>query len=217
MGKYEVLGHFLRNSNTDTLELSFDEIENILGFPLPKSAYKYQPWWANDENHVQARDGWMSAGYKSESVDVIRHRINFQKINDTKVIRDDQHTLLKEFNPRTFERHAQHHMSQFFKKKLTPRKKEYWPKLFDMVSEDYDVVGDAKFLSMVRDKYIPSAKLSVISEHVWMLEKINSSVKFLVFGNDENVPKIWLKRYGSFVDSINFYYLNEKGNIIILK
>ncbi|MFQ5910649.1 MAG: hypothetical protein ACE5IJ_08025 [Thermoplasmata archaeon] len=62
------------------------------------------------------------------------------------------------------------------------------PKVLDMVSRDHSVVGDAKYFSMVRRRYLHSAKLSVVAEHVWLLEKTGARLKFLVFGNNPRVP-----------------------------
>jgi len=69
---------------------------------------------------------------------------------------------------------------------------------------------------MVRGKKLPPAKFSVISEHVWMLEKIDAETKFLVFGNDKRVPLEWLKRYGIFNNTVSFYYLSDNGKLELL-
>ena len=50
--------------------LSFEKIEMILGFKLPKSAYKYSAWWSNHiGSHTQAHS-WIDAGYKTQSVEL---------------------------------------------------------------------------------------------------------------------------------------------------
>jgi hypothetical protein len=55
--KYDPLKDYLqRISSSKTL--SFAEIEQILGLELPKSAYLYEAWWANDKTHVQA-NSWL--------------------------------------------------------------------------------------------------------------------------------------------------------------
>lgn len=65
MPKYDPLSGHLRRQRQDELELSFAEIERILGAMLPKSATRPQ-WWANttdpDTSHVQ-RKAWRDAGY----------------------------------------------------------------------------------------------------------------------------------------------------------
>lgn len=48
MSKYTPLADYLRNQITRRLSLTFRQIEGILGRPLPSSAYKHRPWWANE-------------------------------------------------------------------------------------------------------------------------------------------------------------------------
>lgn len=101
-------------------------------------------------------------------------------------------------------------MSEYFKTPLTKGKLQGLPKVFDMVDRDGEVAGDAKYLSMVRGERIPPAKFSVISEYVWLLEKTSATHKFLVFGNDRRVPEGWLRRYGSLVRDVVFFFLDEQ-------
>ena len=224
MGKYAILGQYLGELEEGLKTLSFSEVEELLGFLLPMSAKKHRPWWANDKTHVQAFDGWLSVGWKAESVNLTREIVTFRKFMKSKPARTMQtlqrasYEILKDkiLTPRAFENFARFHMSVFFEEELRPRKRGGWPKLFDMVSEDYRIVGDAKYMSMVRGKRLPPAKFSVIAEHVWLLEKIDASTKFLVFGNDKRVSEKWLKRYGNFVNLVRFYFLTENGELIRL-
>ncbi|WP_106640171.1 DUF7662 domain-containing protein [Allosphingosinicella vermicomposti] len=64
MPKYDPLERYLRRKGGAELELSFADIERIIGGMLPNSAVRPQ-WWANegaDSRHVQARS-WRGAGY----------------------------------------------------------------------------------------------------------------------------------------------------------
>ena len=64
MAKYDPLLLYLRRQKVDALELSFREIENMIGGLLPKSAGQLQ-WWANadaDARAIQCR-AWLDAGY----------------------------------------------------------------------------------------------------------------------------------------------------------
>lgn len=65
MAKYDPLEAHLARRREDEFELSFEEVEWIVGDALPASASRPQ-WWANEtslENgHVQSRS-WRSAGY----------------------------------------------------------------------------------------------------------------------------------------------------------
>jgi hypothetical protein len=77
MTKYEPLAAFLRSRDAGKQELDFEEVKTILGFDLPKSAYKHPAWWSNDETtHSQAR-AWLSAGWKTADLDLAGGRVTF--------------------------------------------------------------------------------------------------------------------------------------------
>ena len=65
MGKYDPLRLYLRRKGKAEIDLSFADIERIIGGMLPKSAARPQ-WWANEEpassRHVQML-AWRNAGY----------------------------------------------------------------------------------------------------------------------------------------------------------
>jgi hypothetical protein len=72
-GKYAPLERYLAASGKNTVELTFQEIEDILGFKLPDSAYKHSPWWSNG-GHSQA-NAWLGAGYA-----VARHKLGVRVV-----------------------------------------------------------------------------------------------------------------------------------------
>jgi hypothetical protein len=37
--------------------------------------------------------------------------------------------------------------------------------------------------------------------------------RFLVFGNQREVPELWLKKYHTLVDDVGFYFLDEGGRL----
>jgi hypothetical protein len=82
-GKYNPLEKYLRDlpENQRKVTLSFEEIERIINTKLPPSAYGYQQWWENEKegNHVNAR-AWANAGWKVESVDFNRKRVNLVRV-----------------------------------------------------------------------------------------------------------------------------------------
>jgi hypothetical protein len=51
----------------------------------------------------------------------------------------------------------------------------------------------------------------IVDKHVWLLEKTGALAKFLVFGNDRQVPELWLKRFGKPVSGVAFYFLADDG------
>jgi hypothetical protein len=118
--------------------------------------------------------------------------------------------------PRAFEQLAQRVMSAHFGVPLAPGEVSDVPKRFDLVSPARDIVGDAKYFSLVRGQRLPPAKFSVIAEHVWLLEKTGARVTFLVFGNDREVPVLWLRRYRTLASGVAFYFLTAEGALELL-
>jgi hypothetical protein len=216
MSKYGNFARFLGSRDTDRVRLSFSEIEEILRFPLPASARKYRAWWANDRSHVEAASGWMNLGWKVASVDLSAATVTFEKLRDegadravaTETRRAGTRVLGAVKNAYDFEALARRLMSSRYGVALEAGVVPPVPKMFDLVSRDGEVVGDAKWYTMVRGRSIPPAKFSVIAEHVWMLQHLEARERFLVFGNDRRVPVEWLKRYGELAGSVQFYFLH---------
>jgi hypothetical protein len=116
-----------------------------------------------------------------------------------------------------FENHARTRMSQYFGVTLTEKKPMGFPKRFDMVSPDETIVGDAKFLTLVHGQKLPPAKFMEIAGHVWLLEKTEAVRKFLVFGNQQRVAEWWLEKYGGLKTPVEFFFLDDMGNVTDLK
>ena len=82
MSKYQPLADHLSARREPYWRASFDELEAILGFPLPKAAHSSGAWWENspDKPHHNA---WLEPGWEVESVDrtgkaVLFHRQSYQ-------------------------------------------------------------------------------------------------------------------------------------------
>ncbi len=79
MSKYEPLPQFLGSVGGGLHRMSFVEIERILGFKLPKSAYEHEAWWSNNATgHSHAR-AWMKFGWRTEAVDLAARKVTFQR------------------------------------------------------------------------------------------------------------------------------------------
>ena len=77
MSKYTPLNTFLAARKMDEVPMTFTEIENVIGQPLPPAAFKHRPWWSNNPtNNVMTR-AWLDAGYKTERVDMAARRLTF--------------------------------------------------------------------------------------------------------------------------------------------
>ena len=109
---------------------------------------------------------------------------------------------------RKFEKLARGFMSDFqFGVRLLQRKPKGIPKQFDMVSEDEQIIGDAKCYNPRTST--PAGELATISEYIWLLQKTDARAKFLIFGGDVEVPKKWLKNFGipRLIENVQFFFL----------
>lgn len=79
VGKYEPLYHYLRMKSEKIIELTLEQIESIIGFKLPASAFKHRAWWSNDITHSQAK-AWLFAEWGV--VNVSLSQIMFKRIQE---------------------------------------------------------------------------------------------------------------------------------------
>lgn len=74
--KYQQLTEYLLKSKEETECLTYADIEEILGFKLPYSAYRHRPWWANS-GHRHA-ETWTDVGWRTMSFELGKF-ITFKK------------------------------------------------------------------------------------------------------------------------------------------
>ena len=81
MKKYEPLGIFLADipASTDSVTLSFGEIERIIGDELPPSAVRHREWWANQEGGSQAPH-WRAAGFEVDGVNQPNRTVSYRRV-----------------------------------------------------------------------------------------------------------------------------------------
>ena len=119
--------------------------------------------------------------------------------------------------PVTFEALARRVLGDRYGTELSPGILVGIRKRFDYVSADQQVIGDAKYYTLVERERLLSAKFATIAEHVWLLEKSGAPAQFLVFGNDRDVPLRWLERYGALARGVQFFYLSDDGHLEVLQ
>ena len=80
MGKYEPLAKHLKTLVLDEWIAPLNEIEGVLGFPLPPSARRHRSWWGNSYrgNHSQA-EGWVGAGWETRDIDLRNGKVRFER------------------------------------------------------------------------------------------------------------------------------------------
>ena len=81
MSKYSPLTTFLENQSQSIFSITFSEIEQILGFELPKSAGKYPAWWSNNEQNSRHSNSWIHAGWNTEDVSFSKETVWFRRVN----------------------------------------------------------------------------------------------------------------------------------------
>jgi hypothetical protein len=79
MSKYEPLPQFLASVGGSAHRMSFAEIERILGFKLPKSAYEHEAWWSNNATGHSHANAWLKFGWRTEAVDLKGRKVTFQR------------------------------------------------------------------------------------------------------------------------------------------
>lgn len=81
MAKYDPLTTALRATTADSRTFTFSEIDALVG-GLPSSARRYRPWWGNAVDSNGQASGWLSAGWKVDSLDLTNERVIFAKWPD---------------------------------------------------------------------------------------------------------------------------------------
>lgn len=117
-------------------------------------------------------------------------------------------TVTTSESPHSFEERARKVCSHHFGVDLKSAIVEIVPGVshqFDLVSSGVQIVGDAKYFKNIA---VPAAKWSVIAEYVWLLQQIEVAMtKFIVFGQDREVPQRWLQRFRPLAADVDFLFL----------
>ena len=78
MSKYNPLSARLAGHAGPEWRASFAEIEEVLGFPLPKGARAGKAWWRNDGPGPHAK-AWSEGGWEAGDVDHVQGLVTFRK------------------------------------------------------------------------------------------------------------------------------------------
>jgi hypothetical protein len=78
--KYSPLTRYLarRANYTDVANLSFQQIEGIIGDSLPLQAYKAAEWWKNNHTNAQGK-AWLDVGWQVEDVNIEEKTVAFRR------------------------------------------------------------------------------------------------------------------------------------------
>lgn len=82
MSKYDPFATFLKLQPGADIPMTFEEIERVLGFPLPSKAQNHRAWWSNNDSNSRLTKAWRSAGYRAERVDMVARRLVFKRAQE---------------------------------------------------------------------------------------------------------------------------------------
>jgi hypothetical protein len=82
MGKYTRLGEFLRAQRGGEVPMTFAEIERVIGGKLPPNSPQYPAWWSNNPSNNVMTKVWLSAGFRTEQVDVKSRKLVFRRVEE---------------------------------------------------------------------------------------------------------------------------------------
>lgn len=80
MSKYEPLREHLARLEDVVWAAKLDEVEEIIGSNLPKSAREHRTWWANSGGSLVHQNAWLDAGWRVERTDLMRDVIVFRRL-----------------------------------------------------------------------------------------------------------------------------------------
>ena len=78
-GAYEPIAGHLTNTAALTQDLTFAQIEELLGRSLPASARRHRAWWSNATGAQTPSSAWMSAGWLVDTVDLAGGHVRFRR------------------------------------------------------------------------------------------------------------------------------------------
>lgn len=77
--KYSALHHHLRGRADPTVQLTFAQIEDLLGSPLPPSARRGKAFWSNRARAGLQASAWLEAGFRVIRVDLDVGSVTFSR------------------------------------------------------------------------------------------------------------------------------------------
>lgn len=76
---YRPLLKYLDQRFADTVVLTFNEIEDILGFPLPADASRQEQWWVDGGDPPSVQSGAWTKAQRSAAVNLRARSVSFSR------------------------------------------------------------------------------------------------------------------------------------------
>ena len=83
-GRYAALADWLQSQpgKVDQVQLSFNQVEEIIKTDLPASARNHRAWWANDAVGHSHSQLWLEAGWRTTYINLSEGKITFSRIRE---------------------------------------------------------------------------------------------------------------------------------------
>lgn len=83
-GRYAALADWLQSQpgRIDTIQLTFNQVEEIIETDLPASARNHRAWWANDSVGHSHSQLWLEAGWRTTYINLTEGKITFSRIRE---------------------------------------------------------------------------------------------------------------------------------------
>jgi hypothetical protein len=106
------------------------------------------------------------------------------------------------------------HLNETFTKRLVEGAQTNYPYphdlTLDLVNADASIIGDAKYFTMRSGRRTPRGKLDNATNYAEALVCTRARVRFLVFGNDIEVARIWTwMRRNTRFPQVDVYFLSD--------
>lgn len=80
MSKYDPLREHLARLEDVVWAAKLDDVEDVLGTTLPRSAREHRTWWANSGGSLVHQNAWLDAGWRVERADLSRDMVVFRRL-----------------------------------------------------------------------------------------------------------------------------------------
>ncbi len=70
---------YLASSTSASITLSFQQIGEIDGQPLPQTAFKFTSWWYPRKDYNSIAEAWLTEGYYLEKLDMNRRKVTLRR------------------------------------------------------------------------------------------------------------------------------------------
>ena len=87
ISKYTPLKTYLEKQSLELVPMGFQEIERLLGFPLPQSSRNHRAWWSNNPSNSVITHAWLNAGFETSDVDMAAEHLMFRRVRKTGIMK----------------------------------------------------------------------------------------------------------------------------------